>query len=167
MNDHAEAPSKTRNDEMPGSTRVLTGCFFRHRARHGYRFDEAPAPSPPAPARRPARVAHMLAFAHGIQRAIAQGTYADQADAALHFGLTRARMTQLLDLTLLAPDLQEVIIHLEAVDGLEPLSARALRPLCQKPLWSQQRVLFKEKARGFAKMDMRAVEDAVDASGVE
>ena len=71
---------------MHGPTRVSRGAFFGIAHGMGYRFDDGRhAPSPPAPARRPARVAYMLAFAHGIQKAIAQGAYADQADAALHF----------------------------------------------------------------------------------
>jgi len=38
-----------------------------------------------------------------------------------------ARVSQLLDLLMLAPDLQERILDLEAVDGVEPLSERSLR----------------------------------------
>jgi hypothetical protein len=33
-------------------------------------------------------------------------------------------VTQLLDLTLLAPDIQEAVLALEAVDGVEPMSER-------------------------------------------
>lgn len=36
-------------------------------------------------------------------------------------------MTQLLDLLLLALDLQDQLLHLEAADGVEPLSERVLR----------------------------------------
>ena len=42
-------------------------------------------------------------------------------------GLKRARVTQLLDLLLLAPDLQVLVLALAAIDGVEPTSERALR----------------------------------------
>lgn len=55
-----------------------------------------------APVRRPARVALMLALAHRIEREVAEGALTDHAEAAKRLGLTRARITQLCDLTLLA-----------------------------------------------------------------
>jgi ParB-like chromosome segregation protein Spo0J len=64
----------------------------------------------------------MLALAHKIQQAIDRGAVHNRAEVARRLGLTRARVTQLLDLTLLASDIQERILFAEAVDGLEPLS---------------------------------------------
>jgi Arc/MetJ-type ribon-helix-helix transcriptional regulator len=69
----------------------------------------------------------LLGLAHAIERQIQAGAFKDYSDVARHHGLTRARVTQLLDLTLLAPDLQEQILLAEAVDGLEPMSERQLR----------------------------------------
>jgi hypothetical protein len=43
-------------------------------------------------------------------------------------GLTRVRITQLIDLTFLAPDLQEKILLLEAIDGRGSPSIRASAP---------------------------------------
>ena len=54
-------------------------------------------------------------------------------------GITRARVTQLLDLTLLAPDVQEAILEMVAVDGREPLAERELRPLVRCVEWGEQR----------------------------
>ena len=56
-------------------------------------------------------------------------------------------MTQLLDLTLLGPDVQERVLALESVGGTEPLSERVLRPVARAPSWVEQRTLF-ESARG-------------------
>lgn len=97
---------------------------------------------PRAPVRRPARVAQMLALAHRIERHIDAGELRDRAHAAARFGLTRARITQLCALTLLAPEIQEEILFLEAVDGGEPLSERALRPLVRVSCWAEQRRLW-------------------------
>ena len=93
----------------------------------------------PEPERRPARVALALALAHQIQLAIDRGELRDQAEAARRLGLTRARVTQLLDLTLLAPDLQERILFVEAIDGVESFSERMLRAVVHDGAWEEQR----------------------------
>ena len=69
----------------------------------------------------------MLALAHYLQAAIERGLVADQAAVARKLGLTRARVTQLFYLLMLAADLQEQVLALEAVDGAEPMAGRTLR----------------------------------------
>ena len=101
------------------SGRVVVGQL--HRVRRG-RQKTFEAEAPQGAVARPARVAVQLALAHRIRRAIDAGEGADQAAVARELGLTRARLTQLLNLTFLAPEIQERILGLESVDGLEPLS---------------------------------------------
>jgi lipoprotein NlpI len=93
----------------------------------------------------------MLAFAHTIQRAIDRGEIRDQADAARRLGVTRARMTQILDLTLLAPDLQEEILFSEttgAFDSLggESLAGTTLRKAVRATSWLQQRQHLRQRS---------------------
>jgi len=118
---------------------VVTGQFHRVQRGHGKRLVQEP---PPGPVRRPARVAVMLALAHKIQQAIDAGTVRDRAEVARRLGFTRARITHLLDLTLLAPDLQEQMLDLEAVDGVEPISERELRKVAHAGSWREQRAAF-------------------------
>jgi hypothetical protein len=82
-------------------------------------------PEPAAPVRRPARRAQALALAHCLQATINRGDYHDRAELARQLGFTRARVTRLLDLLLVAPDIQERVVQLEAVDGVEPMAERA------------------------------------------
>ena len=119
---------------MSTGTTVVTGELHRVRSGRGKGFAPDPAPGPD---RRPARVALALALAHQIQRAIDRGELRDQAEAARKLGLTRARVTQLLDLTLLAPELQERVLFLEAVDGAESSSERTLRVAARARSWGQ------------------------------
>ena len=84
----------------------------------------------------------MLALAHKIQRAIDKGEVRDQVEVARRLDFNRTRITQLLDLTLLAPDIQEQILFAEAVDGIEPLSERKLRSLARNLNWDKQRQLL-------------------------
>jgi hypothetical protein len=109
-----------------------------HRVRQGRRKRFLAVPSA-GPASRPARVAVTLALAHEIRHAILRGEIQDQADAARKLGLTRARLSQILNLTNLAPDLQEEILFLEAIDGREPMSERALRGVLRVTAWAEQR----------------------------
>jgi hypothetical protein len=119
--------------------RVITSALHRVQQGHGRRFVSDP---PRGPVHRPARVALMLALAHKIRAAIGAGQLADQAEAARRLGCTRARLTQLLDLLRLAPDLQEQVLFLEAVDGAEPLTERTLRAVTREPSWAEQRRWF-------------------------
>jgi hypothetical protein len=50
-------------------------------------------------------------------------------------------MTQILDLTLLAPDVQARILSLEAVNLAEPIGERALRRIAYALAWAEQRQL--------------------------
>ena len=120
---------------------MVTGKLHLVRKGHTKRFAETP-PVEPEPVRRPARVAIMLALAHKIQQAIDEGVVGDRAEVATRLGLTRARVTQLLDLTLLAPDIQERILLAEAEDGVEPATERRLREVVRNDTWAVQRMAF-------------------------
>jgi hypothetical protein len=51
-------------------------------------------------------------------------------------GFTRARVSQILDLCLLAPELHESVFELlDAIDGAEPISERALRTVVHAGSW--------------------------------
>ncbi len=118
-------------------TTVLVGKLFRVRRGREKRFEKEP---PKEPEQRPARIALQLALAHRIQRAIEAGEVKDQAEAARLLGLTRARVSQLLDLTRLAPDIQESLLTAEATG----LTERALRMVSGIEDWNGQRQALTE-----------------------
>jgi hypothetical protein len=118
-------------------TQVVTGEL--HRVRRGHK-NEFSAELPPEPSRRPARIAVTLALAHMIQRAIDRGEIRDQAEAARRLGVTRARMTQILDLTLLAPDLQERVLLMRG--GTAHPNGKGLREAVLAGTWTEQRQMF-------------------------
>lgn len=93
----------------------------------------APAPRPAGPT----AIARRLALAHRIEELIAAGELASYADAAQRFGLTRARITQVCDLTLLAPDIQAAVL----LGRCEPRD-RHLREVGRHALWTDQRRVF-------------------------
>jgi hypothetical protein len=64
-------------------------------------------------------------------------------------GFTRARVTQIMDLLLLAADIQEEILHIEVAPGAQPISERALRDGVLKSLdWIEQKRRWAEVRQG-------------------
>ena len=120
-------------------------------ATSSYTVDFA-SKSPRRPTRtatgRVPRVPRMLAQAHQIDRMIREGELQDLADAARARGVTRSRMTQIMNLMLLAPTVQEAILDLPPVtNGRDPISERALRRIVAEPDWNRQCELWNEVRR--------------------
>ncbi len=91
------------------------------------------------------RIARMLALAHKIDGMIRTGEFRDLADAARAMDVTRARMTQIANLLLLAPEIQESILDLPQVtNGRDPVSERSLRKIVVEPNWDRQLELWNE-----------------------
>ena len=87
------------------------------------------------------RVTRLLALAHKIDGMIRAGEIRDWAEAARLLGITRARMTQIANLLLLAPDLQEAILDLPSVlNGQEPITEHELREVVASVHWFDQRI---------------------------
>jgi hypothetical protein len=89
--------------------------------------------------RHPATIARRLALAHRIAEEVESGKYSDYADVARQHGLTRARVTQLMNLLLLAPDIQEEVLALEFPVGREAVTERHLRRVLGSLCWEHQR----------------------------
>lgn len=92
------------------------------------------APRVPAVARTLA-----LALAHKMQAMIDVGEVADQAELARVFGFTRARVSQIMDLTLLAPDVQERVLFGEETGCRDVTTERKLRHAVRTTSWADQR----------------------------
>ena len=136
MTDPAQA--KTESTSAPDP--LTFSCDLRRLRRgHGHAFTDRPEPPPRVPVRRPAKVARLLAWAHKAQRQIDAGQFQSRTHLARHLGVTKARVSQLLDLTLLAPALQEELLFLDSIDGREPLSERGIRAFVGTVDWEEHR----------------------------
>jgi len=94
-------------------------------------------------ARRIPRVAKLMALAIRCERLLQGGVIADQAELARLGHVSRARVTQIMNLLNLAPDLQELLLFLPPVAaGRDPLTERALRRVVAEPDWRKQREMF-------------------------
>ena len=107
-----------------------------------------PAPEPPraAPARacrgELCRAARLLALGYAIQRALDAGEIRSYADAGRRLGMSHVRVAQVLNLTLLAPSIQEALL-----DGSLRVAERALRRVVAEVEWTRQKVMVGERTQ--------------------
>ena len=91
------------------------------------------------------RISRLMALAIRFERLIAEGAVADYADVARLGHVTRARVTQIMNLLNLAPDIQEEILFLpRTTHGRDPIPERHLRPIASILDWRKQRNLWRE-----------------------
>jgi hypothetical protein len=89
------------------------------------------------------RVAKLLALAIRFEKLVKRGDIQDYADLARLGYVTRARITQIMNLLNLAPDIQEDILFLpNTTKGRDPILERDLRPVAAVPHWSRQRKMW-------------------------
>lgn len=128
---------------MPALT-VSRRVSFAAAARERRVMRPATEPKPPAPPPLP-RVTRLMALAIRMESLIASGAMADQADLARAGYVTRARMTQVMSLLHLAPDIQQAILDLPPVTkGRDPVTERDLRPVAAQLCWTRQRAMWDE-----------------------
>jgi hypothetical protein len=89
------------------------------------------------------RVAKLLALAIRFERLVKRGDIQDYADLARLGYVTRARITQIMNLLNLAPDIQEDILFLpNTMKGRDPILEKDMRPVAAVPHWSRQRKMW-------------------------
>jgi hypothetical protein len=89
------------------------------------------------------RVARLMALAIRMDELVRTGVVCDQAELAQLGHVSRTRITQIMNLVLLAPDIQETLLFLTEQDvGAEGLHLRQLHPIAVVPNWRRQRRLW-------------------------
>jgi hypothetical protein len=90
------------------------------------------------------RVARLMALAIHCEELIRRGGITDYAELAEVGHVTRARMTQIMNLLNLAPVIQEEILFLpRTTSGRDPVGERDLRSITAVADWREQRRLWK------------------------
>jgi hypothetical protein len=120
-----------------GAVPVRFACY-RTRAgrRHELRAGIGPATKEPGAV---PRVARLLALAHHWQGLLDRGAVRNLAAIARLTGATRARVTQIMDLLLLAPAIQEAILEIaRATRGRDLVVERDFRPVAALASWDEQ-----------------------------
>ena len=108
---------------------------------------EEPPQVPVRPLGRVPRVARLMALALRFAEQVHTGVIASYVDLAELGHVTRARISQIMNLTNLAPDLQEAILFLPRTErGRDPIHLRQLQPIAATFDWKKQRRLWQELA---------------------
>jgi hypothetical protein len=93
-------------------------------------------------------VAKLMALAIRFDQLIRDGVVADQAELARLGHVTRARLTQIMNLLNVAPDIQEQILFLPATErGSDAVAERDLRPIAAISSWKRQRAMWRRFTR--------------------
>jgi len=93
------------------------------------------------------RVAKLMALAIRFEGLIRDGVVKDQAELARLGHVSRARLSQIMGLLSLAPDIQEAILWLPAVEsGDDGVTERELREVVREVDWGRQRGRWRGKS---------------------
>ena len=118
------------------------------RVRKGRKvIHEGPQPEEePMPAGRIPRISRLMALAIHFDHLITKGEITDQAEIARLGHVSRARVTQIMNLLQLAPDIQEEILFLPPTQGgRDPIREIMLRPIATILDWRKQRRMWQEE----------------------
>ena len=86
------------------------------------------------------RISRLMALAIRFETLIQNGDMADYAELARLAHVSRARITQIMNLLLLAPDLQEAMLFLPPVErGRDAIRLSDLQPIALEADWNRQR----------------------------
>jgi hypothetical protein len=96
----------------------------------------------PAPPRIP-RITRLMALAIKFQQMIDRGEVKDYADLARLGFVTRARITQIMNLLNLAPDIQEEILELRGETGGPHAFEQQIRIVVSLAAWERHRLVWR------------------------
>lgn len=104
-------------------------------------------PEQPTPGRLP-RITKMMALAIRLDHLIKSGQVTDQAELARVGHVSRARLTQIMDLNLLAPDIQEEILELKNIREPKRLPREIdVRKIAAGQCWRKQRNCWRDTTK--------------------
>lgn len=116
---------------------------FVRRERGRKEIIDAPRPKAEVQPGRIPRISRLMALAIHGDRLIREGKVKDLSELAGVCHVTQPRMTQIMNLNHLAPDIQESLLFLPRItNGREPIHERMLRPIAAEVKWTEQRRVF-------------------------
>lgn len=124
---------------------TIKRTLYLREGKHGRkRMTREPEPELDLPEGRIPRVSKLMALAIRFDRLIRDGMVDDQSELARLSHVTQPRMTQIMNLLHLAPDIQEEILHLPRVtEGKDPIHEKMLRSIAAEVDWGKQREMWK------------------------
>src|SRR5438309_6286363 len=119
---------------------VRCAVHFEREARGRKRIEPGPEQPSALPPGRVPRLARFLALARRLEAQLRQGVLKDCVEVARLGHVTRARVSQILSLVNLAPDIQEAILFLPRIQrGRDPVILSEVIPIAMELDWKRQR----------------------------
>ncbi|MFI4912340.1 MAG: hypothetical protein ACIAQZ_11800 [Sedimentisphaeraceae bacterium JB056] len=89
------------------------------------------------------RISKLMALAVKFDFMLKRGEFEDMAQIARNTQVTRARITQIMNLNLLAPSIQEMLLFLPETDkGRDVVTVRDLQKVALEPDWAKQQTML-------------------------
>jgi len=124
---------------------AIESTIHFHRRGRGSRKEirQGAMPEPPEQSGRVPRISKLMALAIRFEGLIRDGKIAGQSDLARLAHVTQPRMTQIMNLLHLAPDIQEELLFLPPIRmGRDPIHEKTLRSVVAEVSWRRQRDLW-------------------------
>jgi hypothetical protein len=117
---------------------------FEHSGRGSPKGRSSSAEAASLPAGRVPRVARLMALALRLDQLVRSGQVASYSALAALGHVTRARISQIMNLLQLAPDIQEALLFLPpTVRGRDAIILADLQPIAAAVDWRKQRRLWR------------------------
>ncbi len=116
---------------------------FHTTRRHDGRQHLRPGPNPATPQGKIPRITRLMALAIHCDELLRTGQITNQSELARYAQITPARMTQILTLLNLAPDIQEELLFLpRTTNGRGEVQEKDVRQIAMELDWRKQRVIW-------------------------
>ncbi len=127
---------------------VKKQVYFTRSERGRRRIEDRPLPSQAIPPGRVPRVSRVMALAIHFDGLLRTGAVSDTIELASLAKVTQPRITQVMNLLHLAPDIQEELLFLPLVtQGRDRINEKQLRRICGEPDFARQRRRWEEIKR--------------------
>ena len=116
---------------------------FQHGRKRLLKGNASPETENSKPGRVP-RLSRLMALAIHFEGLLANGEVTDMADLARLGHVSRARITQIMNLRMLAPEIQEDLLFLPHTEtARDALKYADIRPLTVEADWTEQRRMWR------------------------
>ena len=130
---------------MSDTDKVDVQFHFQRRGKNKVLVEGKEPPKPVKPKGRLPRITRYMALAIYYEGLIREGHIHDYAEIATFGHVTRARVTQIMNLRLLAPDLQEQLLNVPRIEqGRDTICLRMFQTIALEPSWKNQREQWKQ-----------------------
>lgn len=123
---------------------VTTPVFFARGNKGRRRIVDKPPPTQVVPEGRVPRISKLVALALRFDELILSGRCANLCELAELTMVTQPRITQVMNLLHLAPDILEELLFLpRVVAGRDPIHEKTLRRVTNEIDWAKQRIRWR------------------------